>query len=650
MSLRKSLLLLYGLILAVLVVALTGFYWAVEHSIADQRLLRAAQTQVRDFETFSAMSHRQLAATARYLVFVTADQDSIKKQRQQALESLDHATEAVRWELATLRQHAQGDSAEAKQETEELNLIVRVRNAFNEMCAAADAVLARREQIGQSEMLAIIRDLDSKLRTSVDAPLEHLKADEMAVMLQRENAMAGHSRLFERLAIGTCLSTLIIVFAGTYFLRRAMMDLAKKEAAQAADRAKSEFLATMSHEIRTPMTAILGFTDIMAQSISNPERIRTAEIIKRNGEHLLDIINDILDLAKIEAGQTGVVREPCSPSQIVADVASLMQVRAVAKRLDLQIEFEGKVPETIQSSPLRLRQILINLVGNAIKFTETGSVRLLTRLVHDKTGKPLIQFDVIDTGAGISQQDLAKLFKPFSQVASTRTRTIEGTGLGLAISQRLANMLDGDITVVSTVGKGSTFSVTAATGPLEGVRMLELLAKWDSPAPSERPASETKERIRLSGRILLVEDGPDNQRLINFLLKRAGAQVTVADNGVVALEILLEAMRNAATNEGPEREGPFDLVLMDMQMPEMDGYEVTRRLRAIGYRRPIVALTAYAMSNDRQKCLDAGCDDYVTKPISETTLLQTLAAHLNNVNPEPTEPQITLSTRTPGTA
>jgi signal transduction histidine kinase/CheY-like chemotaxis protein len=650
MSLRNSLLLLYSLILAVLVVALTGFYWAVERSIADQKLLRAAQIQVRDFDTFSAMAHRQLAATARHLVFGTADLDLLKRQRQQALENLDRAIATVRTELNVLQRQGKGHSAETKQEAEELGLMLNVRNAFNDMCTAADAVISRRDQIGQSELLTTIRDLDNRLRTSVDAPMERLKSDEMAVLLQRETAMAGHSQLFERLAIVTCLSTVIIVFVGSRFLRRAMMDLAKKEAAIAADRAKSEFLANMSHEIRTPMTAILGFTDILAQSISNPERVKTAEIIKRNGEHLLDIINDILDLSKIEAGQTGVAREPCSPSQIVAEVASLMQVRAMAKRLDLQVEFDGKVPETIQSSPLRLRQILINLVGNAIKFTEAGSVRLVTRLIDDKTDKPLMQFDVIDTGVGISQENLAKLFKAFGQVPTPRTSTTEGTGLGLAISRRLANMLDGDITVTSTVGKGSTFSATVATGPLEGVKMLELRAKWDSAAQIGLPAKEPKERFRLSGRILLVEDGPDNQRLINFLLKRAGAQVTVADNGIVAMDILLEAMRDAARPGGTPQDGPFDLVLMDMQMPEMDGYEVTRRLRGMGYRRPIVALTAHAMSNDRQKCLDAGCDDYVTKPIVEATLLQTLATHLKKASPAPAEPQITLTSQTTKTS
>ena len=295
-------------------------------------------------------------------------------------------------------------------------------------------------------------------------------------------------------------------------------------AAEAATRAKSEFLANMSHEIRTPMTAILGFSDMLLEEPgiekAPPRRIEAIHTIQRNGKYLLHLINNILDLSKIEARKLEVERIACSLVQLFADVISLMQIRADAKRLPLTMEFAGGIPESIQTDPLRLRQVLINLVGNAIKFTETGGVRIVARLVQP-LGKPaMLQIDVVDTGIGLSQEQISKLFQPFSQADSSMTRKFGGTGLGLTISKRLAESLGGDIAITSSPGQGSTFSVTIDPGPLEGVRLLESpleLAVRTGPAPAEIAASA----IRLDCRILLAEDGPDNQRLIVFLLERA---------------------------------------------------------------------------------------------------------------------------------
>ncbi len=394
------------------------------------------------------------------------------------------------------------------------------------------------------------------------------------------------------------------------------------EAAEAANRSKSAFLANMSHEIRTPMTAILGFTDVLLgeDGFENapPDRAATLETIKRNGEYLLELINDILDLSKIEAGKVEIERITCSPSKVVADVASLMRVRAEAKGLPLEIEYVGGIPESILCDPTRLRQILINLVGNAIKFTEIGNVRLQTRLVQNTARPPSLLFDVIDTGIGMTQKQASKLFQPFTQVDASTTRKFGGTGLGLTISKRLAELLGGDITIGSEPGKGSTFSVAIETGPLDDVSILENIT--ETVAKSRQKAKvATAPAVKLDCRILLAEDGPDNQRLITFVLKKAGADVTLAENGLIARDKAL-----AAREVGE----PFDVILMDMQMPVMDGYTATRKLREADYTGRIIALTANAMAGDDEKCRDAGCDGYATKPIDRAKLFGTIAQFL----------------------
>ena len=400
-----------------------------------------------------------------------------------------------------------------------------------------------------------------------------------------------------------------------------------KDAADAANRAKSEFLANMSHEIRTPMTAILGFADMlsMASVLRRMPKDRVCQrrgragrgrTIRRNGEHLIRIIGDILDLSKIEAEKIQIEPTACSPIQLAAEVLSLMRPQAAAKQLDLKMELAGPLPETVWTDPLRLRQVLVNLLGNAIKFTDRGEVRLALRLLTEN-GPPRLRFDVSDTGIGMNEEQLKSLFQPFSQVDSSSTRKFGGTGLGLCISKHLIEAMGGSIEVHSTPGSGSVFSVLIDAGPLAGMHLLQnsqegLLDRQPSPPP------ETKSPA-LRGRILLAEDGPDNQRLICLLLRKAGAEVTAVENGQLALEAALAAR---------EAGKPFDLILMDMQMSVMDGYTATRQLRRRGYTGPIIALTAHAMADDPQKCRDAGCDGYAAKPIDRNTLLATVAPWL----------------------
>jgi Amt family ammonium transporter len=383
----------------------------------------------------------------------------------------------------------------------------------------------------------------------------------------------------------------------------------------------------MSHEIRTPMTAILGYSNLICESadcctkcsVHTTCEVRVAnsqhvQAIQRNGEHLLQLINDILDLSKVEAGKMEIEPTRCSPFELLAEIVSLMRVRAEAKHLKLEMNFAGPLPETVLVDPLRLRQVLVNLVGNAIKFTDQGTVRITARLAQD-SDLPRICFDVTDTGIGMNEEQIGRLFRAFIQVDNSATRKFGGTGLGLAISKRLTETMGGGIEVRSTPGQGSTFSVMVDPGPLDGIRLVQNVQE----ALLDRPpiaTTATADKIELNGRVLLVEDGPDNQRLISFLLKKAGANVTLAENGQLAYDEALAAR---------EAGRPFDVILMDMQMPVMDGYTATRQLRSQRYTGPIVALTAHAMAEDRQKCLDAGCDDFATKPIDRQNLLATVA-------------------------
>jgi signal transduction histidine kinase/ActR/RegA family two-component response regulator len=410
-----------------------------------------------------------------------------------------------------------------------------------------------------------------------------------------------------------------------------MEDIAAARAgAEEATRAKSAFLANMSHEIRTPMTAILGYLDLIADGCPRRCEFGAGEhtthlgTISRNADHLLHIINDILDLSKIEAGKLEVEHTRCSVIQLIADIASLMRVRAESSGLYFKTEFAGPIPEWIESDPTRLKQILINLVGNAVKFTETGGVRLVTRFVPSPPtdtgggGRALLQFEVIDTGIGIAPEHVDKLFLPFSQADSSTTRRFGGTGLGLTITQRLAHILGGDVTVESRPGEGSTFRVTIATGSLPDVKLLDRPSEAMLATP-EGPVVPPVAESTLDCRVLLAEDGPDNQRLIAMVLRKAGAEVTIVEDGQMAVETAL-----AARAAGQ----PFDVILMDMQMPVLDGYGATQSLRQEGYTGLIIALTAHAMAHDRDKCLGVGCDDYATKPIDRRRLIATIQGHL----------------------
>lgn len=396
--------------------------------------------------------------------------------------------------------------------------------------------------------------------------------------------------------------------------RSSELELARARA-EAASHAKTDFLANMSHEIRTPMNAILGFADLLLEPTCEEQQRREHVLtIQRNGEHLLTLINDILDLSKIEAGRMTVESIDCAPAAIVTDVHTLLHQRAAAKSIALTFEALTPIPATIRSDPVRLRQILVNLTGNAIKFTEKGAVTIALRCDADPEGNLALSFAVRDSGIGIPANRLDDLFQPFTQADSTVTRRFGGTGLGLTISRRLAGALGGTIRAESTEGQGSTFTLTLHVGTAANVTLVEQPFA-NAPIPQRTQAARAGVAGSLQDvRFLLAEDGPDNQRLISHHLRTAGATVAFALNGREALELALAAEKSGQ---------PFDIILMDMQMPIMSGYDAATLLREHHYSRPIIALTAHAMDGDRDQCINTGCDDYATKPVKRDVLIDT---------------------------
>lgn len=392
---------------------------------------------------------------------------------------------------------------------------------------------------------------------------------------------------------------------------------AQRGAAQAAAMAKSAFLANMSHELRTPMTAIIGFADLLADPAqTQSDRESAVETIRRNSEHLLSVINDVLDISKFEAGRMTLDPRPVSLVQVVEDTATLLRLKAQERGLAIETSYGFPLPSRFIADAGKVRQVLLNIVGNAVKFTETGFVRIsLQHQASDEPGHSIVRLVVSDSGIGMSPEQIEKVFIPFVQGDHSTSARFGGTGLGLSIARQIAQLMGGDITVQSTPDRGSTFTILLRLEADLTVPAVKTLSDALAAAHSDahrRQASLLFSTKPLHCRILVAEDGPDNQRLIAYHLKRSGATVEFAENGRIALDKALNAR---------DRNEPFDLILMDMQMPELDGYAASAMIRRHAFYTPIIALTAHAMSGDREKCLESGCDDYLTKPISSAAIV-----------------------------
>jgi len=380
------------------------------------------------------------------------------------------------------------------------------------------------------------------------------------------------------------------------------LELAKIRAEEAS-RAKTEFLANMSHEIRTPLGAVMGFADLLSgQDLSPQEREDYSEIVSRNGRQLSNLINDILDLSKVEAGKMEIEHISVSVRELIDDVILSLRAAAEAKELLLKAQISSEVPIYVRTDPTRLKQILLNLVGNSIKFTDKGSVIVSCEMSHfDELGRRRMIIRVSDTGIGIPIDKQAKLFQPFAQADSSMSRKYGGTGLGLALSNQLAAALSGELKLVqSAPTQGSTFQLALDVTDRSATRLQ---------VPLGTPQNPKEPRLGHIS-ILVVDDSKDNQLLVSRILGSEGAQMGFANNGAEAIE---KASQHS-----------YDLILMDVQMPEMNGYEATQMLRKHGFQKPIISLTAHALREDYERSRKAGCDDHLTKPLDRDKLIETI--------------------------
>lgn len=382
-----------------------------------------------------------------------------------------------------------------------------------------------------------------------------------------------------------------------------------RDTAERANQAKSAFLAHMSHEIRTPLTAIIGFADAVLDNEQSLEQRETAlQVIRRSSDHLLHLINDVLDFSKIEAGELDIEQTRVNLHELLSDIESISGEQARQKGLMFTIDYQYPLPTSIFSDALRLKQILLNLCNNAIKFTSEGSVRVIAQF---DTNSNILKFIVQDTGIGLTQEQAVAIFKPFKQADSSTTRQYGGTGLGLSLSKRLAELLNGDLYVMSESGKGSSF-VIAISLTQQDVDSLELRNNPDH--GDDKDDNAMSSMPLLSGEILLADDSEMNQYLFKMYLEKMGATVTLADNGEIAVRLA--------------QQKTYDLIYMDMLMPVLSGADAVKQLRETGYAAPVVMLTANVTLEDRNLCKQAGSDDFLTKPIDRAKLYQVTARYL----------------------
>jgi two-component system sensor histidine kinase/response regulator len=569
-----------------------------------------------------------MSGTTTHRILVVDDSDAIHRDFAKIL-----ATPAAATDLATAATALFGGSVRppqvptydlefASQGEEALALVRRAKREGRPFSLAFVDMRMPPGWDGMRTIQELWRELDG-LHTVICTAYSDIALADVSARLGRPDRLLVLKKPFDAVEVQQLAASLCEKSRLATELQRQLLELQRaRAAAETASEAKSAFLANMSHEIRTPLTAMLGYAGILREeALPRAEQLEHLDTICSSGEHLVRVLSDILDMAKIEADRVEFERVPFSPVQSLRQARNVLRGAAANKGLRSDLVLSGDFPDRLLGDPTRLHQILLNLIGNAIKFTSTGHVSMRA---HIQKSDPLLvdlHIDVEDSGIGIPAERLPELFSSFTQADVSMTRRFGGSGLGLAIARRLARGMGGDIKVRSDEGRGSCFSVSVALTVPEDAKWSDPAVETVTPIAKVAATPGPAQAATFAGRVLVVDDSPDNRRLVTHHLKRAGATVTVAGDGSEALRLVHDA---AAAGT------PFDLVVTDVQMPELDGCSFTRILRSERNRVPIVALTANTQSEDRQAVFDAGCDSCLTKPLDRRELLETCARLLHS--------------------